>query len=219
MCIRDSFYGFLRVYVASYSYKAIEVWDMKRVFEGYVMKLPRESLQADPKELLEKVDWNKWLFNSGMPDKEHTIYNNDAIKEAIELADYYLNHDDSPTDNNYKKFTLDLRIIFMRRLVNGLDKLSHDKIKRIDNDNGVTEKESNPEVNSLWFRIAILKKYEEVDKKVKNFLRSIGRQKYILPQYSAYIKVKKKYAEQLYKEMKPLYHPIAQRAIDQMFGK
>lgn len=214
----ENFYGFLRAYLASYSFKAIEVWDMKRAFELYVTGLPRESLSADPKDILSAIDWNTWILGTGIPAKAKK-YTNDRIEAAIELAKFYIKNNGSPDPNPYKDFGLDLRIIFMRQLLIEKDNLDTQKIKRIDSDNNITETEKNPEVNTLWYRMAIWKKHEKVDKYVEVFLGSIGRQKYIVELYRAYVTANRKEdIKRIYKQLRNRYHPIAQRAIDKILA-
>ena len=212
----ENFYGFLRAYLTSYSYKSIEVSDMRRAFEAYTSKLTKESLNADPKDLLADIEWSTWLYKGGIPSIAKN-YTNEFIEKAIKLADCYLT--DGECKDVYGKFGLDLRIIFMRQLLLHNNNLTEAKIKIIDNDNKVTVTEKNPEVLTLWYRMAISKKYTDVDEKVKEFLKSIGRQKYIVRLYEAYVHSgKKEYIQNIYKELKDTYHPIAQRAIDKILA-
>lgn len=82
-------------------------------------------------------------------------------------------------------------------------------MQRIDADLNVTLAE-NPEIGQRWFPLAISVSYEVVFPTAKKYVQTIGRQKYILPVYTALVRYGyRNIAYQWYNEKKTFYHPIA----------
>lgn len=210
----DNFYDFLRAYLSTYSYRSIDAWDMKTLFESYVSTyMPHNSTK-----ILSQINWHKWFFEPGMPTDVNTNFTNDLIQSALDFANYYIDKKEGPANKTaYKTFMLDLRIIFMRQLVDRINDVTADALRAIDKDFNVTYNELNPEVKVIWFRLMVSKKCREVDARAKEFLGSIGRQKYLVPIYTAYSKVDKDYGWKLFQELKYRYHPIAQARVEKIF--
>lgn len=82
-------------------------------------------------------------------------------------------------------------------------------LQRIDTDLQVTKAE-NPEIGQRWFPLAIALQYEVAFPTAKAYVQSIGRQKYILPVYTALVRNGyRNKAYEWYSERKTFYHPIA----------
>ena len=80
---------------------------------------------------------------------------------------------------------------------------------KIDTDLNVTLAE-NPEIGQRWFPLSIALQYEQAFDAAKKYVQSIGRQKYILPVYTALVRFGyRSKAYQWYNERKTFYHPIA----------
>jgi leukotriene-A4 hydrolase len=81
--------------------------------------------------------------------------------------------------------------------------------QRIDKDLNVTLMD-NPEIRQRWFPLVIGLDYQDAFPTIKAFVQSVGRQKYILPIYTALVKNGyRSQAYQWYNERKTFYHPIA----------
>jgi leukotriene-A4 hydrolase len=82
-------------------------------------------------------------------------------------------------------------------------------LQRVDADLNVTLAE-NPEIGQRWFPLSISLDYTPAFPVAKKFVQSIGRQKYILPVYTALVRNGyRNLAYQWYDEKKTFYHPIA----------
>ncbi len=188
---------------------------MKDTLESYV----QSYLPTNSTKILEKIDWNMWLFEVGMPRNVNTEFINPQIQSALNLANYYVDHQESPANKSeYKSYILDLRIIFMKQLIGRLDTLTDKALRLIDSDFNVTQSEANPEVLVPWLRLMISKRCFEANGRAKLFLSGIGRQKYLVPIYTAYAQADKATGLKYYNEFRYKYHPIAQRRIDLIFA-
>jgi hypothetical protein len=71
----------------------------------------------------------------------------------------------------------------------------------------------NDEILAHWLLMAVKNHYGPANDRLKEFLTTVGRRKYVKPLYAA---MDFKHAEEIYKEARPLYHPVTQATIDQV---
>eukprot|EP00830_Metopus_es_P002985 TRINITY_DN1275_c0_g1_i1.p1 TRINITY_DN1275_c0_g1~~TRINITY_DN1275_c0_g1_i1.p1 ORF type:complete len:658 (+),score=77.99 TRINITY_DN1275_c0_g1_i1:38-2011(+) len=210
-----NFYKFLKVYLSTFAFKSLDAWELKSTFISFVEKY----LPGNSTIILNQINWHKWYFGTGMPNDTNSDFLNDNIRQALYMADYYINNKKGPENFTlYKSFIPDLRQIFMSHLDTREKDVTVEALKAIEKDQNSTGSETNPEVQAIWFKMGVLKKYSEATARTKEFLSGIGRMKYIIPIYAAYAKTNKEYGWNLYKELKWLYHPIARELIEQIFN-
>ena len=204
------------MYVTTMSYKAVDPWNLKEIFESYV----KSYLPSNSSEILSKVDWNHWLFGTGMPKYGNAEFIDDKIRNALYLADYYIDHQSGPANKTiYNSFIADLKVIFVRELLDRKENVTLKALAEIEKDFSVSTKEMNPELLAPWIKLLTLKKVPGIDESTKKFLQRYGRMKYIVPIYGAFKEAdRKEYGWNLYQELKPKYHPIARRVIEATFA-
>lgn len=73
----------------------------------------------------------------------------------------------------------------------------------------------NSEILSEWLLLAIQNQYKPADRRLEEFLSSVGRRKYLKPLYEELAKSPegKERARAIYTKARPLYHPIADGAV------
>jgi aminopeptidase N len=78
----------------------------------------------------------------------------------------------------------------------------------------------NSEILHQWLWMAVQASYEPAYPRVEQFLKSVGRRKYLKPIYSELMKTPagQARARAIYAEARPSYHPIAQATIDGIVG-
>ena len=184
---------------------------MKELFENYV-----RSYVPNGKELLKKIDWNKWLFLPGMPDDTYLNFLNKEINDTLKLVNCYKNR---PVCNKsiYNNFMLDQKIIFVQRIRDLIANFSKEIIVKMENEL-VISLEKNPEISAVWLEIAALKNIVEVRDTTEEFLKNYGRMKYILPIYAGLAKSDKGYAIKVFEKLKRYYHPIAIEQIKKLIA-
>jgi leukotriene-A4 hydrolase len=92
-----------------------------------------------------------------------------------------------------------------------------EQMKQLDDRFHLT-RTGNYEILAEWLLMAIESGYEPADERLHEFLLSVGRMKYLRPLYAQLKKSPggRERALVLYREAKPLYHPIAQTAIERL---
>ena len=88
------------------------------------------------------------------------------------------------------------------------EKLTEEQLADIDQAFGLTVSKNN-EVAFSWLRIAIRNDYEPAFPRLKNFLISIGRNKFVMPLYQDLMdNGKEDFAVMVFEQARPGYHPL-----------
>jgi hypothetical protein len=100
---------------------------------------------------------------------------------------------------------------FLRKLP---DSISKDRLNYLDKYVGFT-KWNNAEIKTEWYSLAIRSGYKEVFPQIANFLKNVGRRKYLLPIYEELAKSEEnlKWARITFAEAKENYHFVSMQSI------
>eukprot|EP00826_Nyctotherus_ovalis_P039077 TRINITY_DN3724_c0_g1_i1.p2 TRINITY_DN3724_c0_g1~~TRINITY_DN3724_c0_g1_i1.p2 ORF type:complete len:187 (-),score=37.89 TRINITY_DN3724_c0_g1_i1:178-738(-) len=185
---------------------------MKALFEDYVT-----TSVPNGNDILQQIDWNKWLFGIGMPDKGTINFDVKEVKDILKLVECYKTK--NVCDKTvYPRFMLDQKIIFVQKIRGALKNFKSERIHKIEEELEISKNEKNPEVLAVWLELMILSKNPDpVQSKARQFLEKHGRMKYIIPIYAAYSRIARDYGKQLFNDLKHLYHPIAVEQIERLF--
>ena len=77
----------------------------------------------------------------------------------------------------------------------------------------------NNEVAFRFYRAAVHAGYRDIRPQLNAFLMSVGRQKFVVPLYTALLKNpnEKDWAKSLYAKARTHYHPMTQASVDKAF--
>ena len=92
-------------------------------------------------------------------------------------------------------------------------------MRELDTAFGLTAS-GNAEITFQWLLIGLKSGYAPVDRRLEEFLVSIGRRKFIKPLYEELLKTPagKDRALAIYRRARPGYHPISVDTIDSILG-
>jgi aminopeptidase N len=78
----------------------------------------------------------------------------------------------------------------------------------------------NAEILAAWFPLTLRAGYGAADAALENFLRHVGRRKFLVPLYRALLDTPggRARAQRIYKEARPNYHSVATGTIDALLG-
>lgn len=75
----------------------------------------------------------------------------------------------------------------------------------------------NAEILAQWLEVSVRRGYAPVDERLEQFLRTVGRRKFLVPLYEALIVAgRRDDALRIYGEARAGYHPITQHSLDQL---
>mgnify|MGYP003500665429 CR=1 FL=1 len=107
------------------------------------------------------------------------------------------------------------------KFLNDIDnKASAAKLKELDQAFALA-RSTNNEVAFRFYRAAIHAGYRDVRGPLQAFLMSVGRQKFVVPLYTA-LRANpqdKAWAEDVYKKARERYHPLTQKNVDKQMAK
>ena len=165
---------------------------MKATFEKYV----KENV-VNGNEILTKINWKDWLYKPDMISEEYTKFaNNTEIQNMVNMASCYQREEKRCYDIANYDSILDLKIIFVKLQLKFATEPSvrcQNMAEAIETELKILSKDFNPEVRGPWLATLVYcsNTYTDVYKNSRDFLRSYGRMKYIVPIYAAYAKTNK----------------------------
>jgi leukotriene-A4 hydrolase len=208
----DLFRKIIRAYFDKYKYKSIKTEDFKELF---IQKV-KEELPSKADEILEKIDWVKWVDAPGFPPKQNDFSNKYAIEVEEAVSNFYENKLPSDFVDTFKGWHTLLKQYFLN-LIKDTDK-ELDDIQLSYLSNTLNLKEGyNVEVSCSYLLIVLLhgKKIEnDVLNALIDFLGKHGRINYIRPIYTAFIKRDKETALKVFQQYRNFYHPSIVKYIE-----
>ena len=199
----------LGFYFNKYRSQSVFYLEFRLTFNEWI----RANYSPEDAELsITKVNWDAWVTTPGPIPAILDFSTPESLDFATLAVDYInLKGDASPANfTDYKKTNnSNLKSIFLDKLVSLSNFVTPKILARIDADLNVTL-DINPEVGQRWFPLSIQLTYNVVLPTAKKYVQSIGRQKYIIPVYTALVRNGlRNIAYQWFNERKDFYHPIA----------
>ncbi|KAK6624951.1 hypothetical protein RUM44_011815 [Polyplax serrata] len=174
------FDSFLRSYLDKFKFQTVNTDDFKNYLYEFF---------TDQKDILDKVDWNSWLYCPGMPpvipDYDRSLLND--IDNLIEKWRAWVPSDDCLFDSTpFKKSDFDTLIsaqkcMFLAELLEK-ESLDINKLKLMHQVYHMEELQ-NAEVKFAWLRVCIKGRWKDRIPDALKFLNEQGRMKFVRPIY------------------------------------
>jgi len=104
---------------------------------------------------------------------------------------------------------------FLRALPKGIGAA---KLKALDGRFALTTS-GNAEIRAQWLEVCVREGHRSTDASLDEFLRTIGRRKFVMPLYKALLAADRgDDARRIYARVRAGYHPITQASIDELLG-
>lgn len=197
---RKQFDFFLRKYFNANAFKVMDT-------EEFVTYINEKLLNHQPK-VKEKIRLEDWIYGAGIPDNcpQVTSMKFDAVDGAIKffLKGY-------PLENiKTKRWSSHEWLHFLRHLPRDLNR---NDLKKLDQAFAFTNS-GNSEILNAWFQICIPIGYSEMNQKLEEFLKTVGRRKFLKPLYEALYKKSPEKARKIYKQARENYHAVTSQTLD-----
>jgi aminopeptidase N len=205
---RETFDAFLKGYFDEFAFKSLTTEE----FEVYA----KEKLFAAAPEEASKVDLAAWLHGPGLPPDAPKFRSGkfDAVAAATRG---WVDGETAAKEIPFSSWSTLERVHFVQGLPEGL---KPERLAELDQAFGLTGI-GNAEVAVAWLSRAIRAGYEPAQGRVRSFLTTIGRRKYLMPLYEALSSTPegKGRARAIYREARPGYHAIARESLDALLGE
>lgn len=196
--------AFMKKFIQEFSFKSITT-------EDFIDYLYQELLIPENAD----VNIEGWVYSPGLPS-DFIPPTSEGLKEVDNAVSNW-KATGSVEEKITAKWSTTEWLYFLRNLP---DSLSIKQLTKLDDSYQFTTSK-NAEVLNQWFQIAIRNSYEKVDPYVESFLMRVGRRKYLMPLYSAYLNNPnggKEKAIAIYSKARPNYHFISTNSLDQLLG-
>jgi leukotriene A-4 hydrolase/aminopeptidase len=202
---REKFDQFVKGYFDHFAFQSITTAD-------FVAYLKKHLLDPNP-QLAAKINLDEWLYQPGLPANAPQP-KSDALAGVEEQARQWLAGKTAATRLDTKAWSTQEWLHFLKFLPS---ELSRAQLEELDRAFSLTQT-GNAEIAHEWLLAAIRNQYEPAWPRLDNYLVSIGRQKLIKPLYEELMKTPagQTRAQEIYRQARPGYHPIAQTAVDKI---
>ncbi|GJM28911.1 MAG: aminopeptidase [Cyclobacteriaceae bacterium] len=169
------------------------------------------------KNLIEKQHLNiyqdeldEWVYHSGLPESLPVPRSGKFERVDMDL-DIWLNTGTFPSTDQWSTHEW---LHFIRGLPNDLD---HAAVISLDETFDLTGS-GNAEILAAWFEKAIVYDYKPAYPAIAEFLKKVGRRKFLSPLYRALANTPegKEFATEVYEEARPNYHFVSVNSIDEI---
>lgn len=195
---REAFDQFLRNYFDRFAFQSMTAEKFRAELEANLMAQQPDAVSAD------EID--AWLFGAGLPQNA-VIPDSDVfvfVEEAIEefSKDSTIAPNLATADWNVQEW-----LYFLNNLPKPLSKI---QMAELDGAFDLTGS-SNYEILAVWLEHAIRADYSPARPRLREFLVTVGRNKFLRPLYRALVATPEgiEFAEEMFEAAKPGYHPLS----------
>lgn len=200
---REKFDAFLRGYFDRYAFQSMTT-------ERFITYLHEELL--DPANVT--VDVERWVYQPGIPEDDIVPVSDRFTKVEEQIARW--GNGTPAKELATQGWSTFEWIHFLRHLPKGLEEGS---MADLDRSFGFM-RSGNTEILAAWLEQCILNDYDAAYLRLDEFLRTVGRRKFLIPLYQELVATEKgrTIAEGIYAVARPNYHSVSVRTIDAMLG-
>ncbi|KAI5951129.1 LAP2 [Candida jiufengensis] len=215
---------FIKYYFKKFRYQSLNTAQfIETLYEFYEPK--------GKKSILDNINWDKELFESGLPEKP--VLDTTLADQVYSYGDKWVefiknndNYDNIPfTQEDIKSFKGEQDMLFIEYLVEKFksQKVSSELIQKFPSIYPKYANSQNGEILSPWNELLIINgNYKSNDKIVQDFskwLGKTGRMKYARPGYKVLKNgISLKFAIEQFNKHKDFYHPICKSMIEKDLG-
>lgn len=202
---RERFDAFLRDYFETHKFSVMTT-------ERFVDILKEELLS---KEEFAAIGVHEWIYKTGLPDNLPTVASERfAIVDSALHA--FMTRGTMPPAAVSDAWTTHEWL----HLINSLpENVTKAQLTTLDEAYGFTSS-GNSEIAAAWFQPTIRNDYEPVYPRVREFLTSVGRRKFLTPTYAALLESNKEtMAKEIYTAARPNYHAVSRETLDDLMEK
>ena len=198
---RENFDTFLKHYFKKKAFTTITTVEFIKILND-------DLLNKNP-AWKEKVNYNEWIFERGLPANCPIPNSTEFDKVAADVKAF----NNNGTLPNVTQYTTHHWLQFLRALP---EKMVIAKIDALDKAFNLTNSR-NSEIACDWFKHAIDSKYEKAYPAMENFLLKVGRRKFLTPLYSPMVKSNQKdLAKNIFEKAKSGYHAVSNNTISEL---
>lgn len=201
---RKKFDSFLREYFDSHAFETMTTAEFIDYLDSTLLKdmKPRPDVEA-------------WIYEPGLPDGYPKA--DSKLFNAVDTIRVKWMNGEITTDKIASaEWSTHEWLHFLRGLPHDI---GTQKMAALDKRYDLTHSK-NSEIADEWYLLAIRNDYQPAFPAMADFLKEVGRRKFLTPLYTALAKTEahKKWADKVYAEARKNYHVVSVRTIDDILG-
>jgi len=204
---REKFDRFIKKYFDAHAFQSIST-------EQFVNYLNENLLQHDSMSF----NTEEWIYSTGLPENCIQIHSK-SLQEIEQIAKKTIKDKRFLKKQDLKKWKTQEWVAFIRAFPenSSIDVLNYvDSLFYLKNC-------GNAEIMYEWYLLAIRSNYIDIKDEIHNFLKKVGRLKYLEPIYEATQEKNtnfyQKWGVQQFELLKNNYHPLAKNSIQQIITR
>lgn len=185
------------------------------VTTGQFVSYLRKNLLEKHPTVLTEAELEEWLYGPGIPASATRVVSQ-RLAALNATRDAWLKGDVKTAQLDTKKWNATEWMKFL----NDIDeKATAAQLKELDKAFSLSGTGNN-EVAFRFYRASVNAGYRDIRPALETFLLSVGRQKFVVPLYTALRKnpQDKAWAESVYKKARERYHPATQKSVDKQMA-
>ncbi|HYG40300.1 MAG TPA: M1 family metallopeptidase [Cytophagales bacterium] len=196
---------FLNSYFEEFQFRTIDT----ETFLNYL----NAELIKNYKGLEEKINAKEWIYEPGLP-KSHPELTSSKFEIIKKQSQNWIKTQEIKSLNT-SNWSSHEWVYFINNLP---EKLNSNQLEMLDESFRLSQS-NNPEIQFSWYLLSIKNNYLTAYPYIKDFLTNVGRRKFVLPLFKELVKTEagKAFAQEVYKEARPLYHFVTMNSVDQLF--
>jgi len=197
----------------------LKAWFNKNAFQSVTtedfLSYLDANLRADYPDAVTDAEINAWIYEAGLPETARNPQSDAFAQVEAATKTWFEGGNIEILASITKAWSTHEWLHFM----NSLPALNEAQFAQLDTAFGLTGTQ-NAETAFAWYMQAIKGDYAPAYGELENFLMTVGRGKFIYRLYGALKdNGKADWAERVYANARPGYHPIAQRRIDAILAE
>ena len=205
---RAAFDTFLRSWFDQHAFQSVTT-------DQFVAFLRAKLLAKNPK-IMSDAELDEWLYGPGIPASATRAVST-RLAKLNDTTARWLKGDIKTAQLPAKDWNAAEWMKFLNDIDNKADAA---KLEELDKAYGLA-KTGNNEVAFRFYRAAVHAGYRGIRPNLEAFLMSVGRQKFVVPLYTALLKqpAQAEWARSVYAKARDHYHPVTQASVDKQFKK
>lgn len=211
---KDEWNRFIPHYFTTFARRSLDSYEFKANLLAFF-----ES-DTTASDALNKVDWDAWFYNPGIPPKPD--FDTSLVDVCYDLANKWekIKPDKfEPSVKDIKGWSANQIVVFLDRIQGFAVTLNKQETQSMGSIYGFAESR-NVEVAARYFQIGLKARDESVYKPTAELLGNVGRIKFVRPLFKQLKEVDRALAEETFEKNKDFYHPICRAIVEKdLFGK
>ena len=199
---RHKFDAFIRNYFETFAFQAMNT-------ETFLSYLNKNLLDSDP-ALLSIVNPNAWIYAPNIPAHAPALVSEkfDKVKRQIDIW-----RSGTPAAALFIQNWGTQEWLYFLNSISA--EINLPQVEELDAAFHFTQT-NNAKIAAIWFKLSLQLGYSVINSNLEDFLKKVGRRKFIMPLYQTLLKIDQEKALSIYKEARPNYHAVTTSSLDNL---